>query len=59
MQLSNDTNIDSETLAVTPKALKTGLATKQSTLPIEQKRNIYISVTAPSNPQNGDIWIEV
>jgi precorrin-4 methylase len=32
---------------------------KQDALATEQKRNIYISSTAPVNPQDGDIWIEV
>lgn len=32
---------------------------KQNALPLEQKRRIYIQTTAPSDPQEGDIWIEV
>ncbi|WP_234028460.1 phage tail-collar fiber domain-containing protein [Lentibacillus sp. Marseille-P4043] len=32
---------------------------KQDALTVEQRRPIYIQSTAPENPQEGDIWIEV
>lgn len=62
VQLSNATDSDDELKAATPKAVKQvyDLAnSKQSILPVEQKRNIYISATPPLSPQEGDIWIEV
>ncbi|PAE20490.1 hypothetical protein CHH80_10785 [Bacillus sp. 7504-2] len=32
---------------------------KQDALAVEQKRRIFIQSTAPTNPQENDIWIEV
>lgn len=39
--------------------LQAALNDKESTLNENQKRPIYISVTPPENPQEGDIWMEV